>query len=99
MTMPPATPGQQKTRQLLLTSVAEGALMLAIVLFFIIEPQSTLTIAGAAVAAAIGLVVGVYAVYRAVPLMSDPTTRLVGYVSVALIVAGPIVLFAVSQFI
>jgi hypothetical protein len=99
MTMPPAPPNQQVTRQFMLTAVAEGGLMLAIVLFFIVEPQSTVTIVGAALAAAVGLVAGIYAIYRAVPLMSEPTTRMVGYVSVALIVTGPIVLFAVSQFI
>ena len=99
MTMPPRPANPQITRQFVLTSVAEGALMLAIVLFFFIEPQSILTIVGAAIAAAIGIVVGVYAIYRAVPLMSEPSTRIVGYVSVALLVTGPIVLFAVSQFI
>lgn len=99
MTMPPRPANPQITRQFLLTAVAEGALMLAIVLFFIMEPQTTVTIVGAAIAAAVGLVAGVYAIYRAVPLMSEPTTRIVGYVSVVLIVTGPIVLFAVSQFI
>jgi hypothetical protein len=99
MTMPTAPANQQITRQFLLTAVAEGGLMLAIVLFFILEPQTTLTIVGAAIAAAVGLVTAVYAIYRAVPLMSEPTTRTVGYLSVGLIVTGPIVLFAVSQFI
>ena len=99
MTLPPTSPSKAVTQQFLLTALAEGALMLGIVLFFIIEPQTTLTIALAAVASAIGLVVGVYAIYRAVPLMSEPATRMVGYVSVVLIVVGPLMLFAVSQFI
>ena len=99
MTMPPRPANPQITRQFLVTAVAEGGLMLAIVLFFIIEPQTTLTIVGAALAAAVGLVAGIYAIYRAVPLMSEPTTRAVGYLSIALIVISPIVLFAVSQFI
>jgi hypothetical protein len=101
MTVPP-TPrpaGTQVTQQFLLTALAEGAFMVGVVFFFIIEPQSALTIAVAAVATAIGLVAAVYAIYRAVPLMSDPTTRMAGYLSVALIVTGPIVLFAVSQLI
>jgi glucose uptake protein GlcU len=93
------TPSKQVTQQFVLTSLAEGALMVGIVLFFIIEPQTTLTIVLAAVASAVGLVIGIYAIYRAVPLMSEPATRMVGYISVALIVVGPLTLFAVSQFI
>ena len=101
MTAPvtPTPTSKQVTQQFLLTGLAEGALMVGIVLFFIIEPQTTLTIVLAAVASAVGLVIGIYAIYRAVPLMSEPTTRMVGYVSVALIVIGPLTLFAVSQFI
>jgi hypothetical protein len=101
MTVPPAPrpANRQVTQQFLLTALAEGAFMLGIVFFFIIEPRSTLTIVVAAVATALGLVAAVYAIYRAVPLMSEPTTRTVGYLSVALIVTGPIMLFAVSQFI
>ena len=101
MTVPP-TPrpaSSQVTQQFLLTGLAEGGLIVGIVLFFIIEPQTTFTIVAAALAAALGMVAAVYTVYRAVPLMSDPSTRMVGYLSVALIVTGPLVLFAVSQFI
>ena len=101
MTVPPTpTPAsKQVTRQFMLTALAEGTLMAGVALFFIVEPQTALTIALAAVASAIGLVVGVYAIYRAVPLMSEAATRIVGYLSVALIVAGPLMLFAVSQFL
>ena len=99
MTVPPASPSKAITQQFLLTALAEGGLMIGIVLFFLVEPQTTLTIVLAALATAVGLVIGVYAIYRAVPLMSEPTTRMIGYVSVALIVVGPLTLFAVSQFI
>jgi glucose uptake protein GlcU len=99
MTTPTKQPDGRIARQFVLTAIAEGALMIAIVLFFLVEPQTTLTIALAAIAAAVGLVVGVLAIYRAVPLMSEPTTRIVGYVSVALIVVGPLTLLAITPFI
>ena len=99
MSLPPATPDRRITMQFLYTALAEGALLIAVVLFFIIEPQTMLTVIGAAIAFVVGLVVGIFAIYKAVPLMSEPATRRVGYVSVALIVTGPLMLFAVSQFI
>jgi hypothetical protein len=101
MTVPPTpTPAsKQVTQQFALTALAEGGLIVGIVLFFIVEPQTTVTIVLAALAAAMGLVVGIYAIYKAVPLMSEPTTRMIGYLSVSLIVIGPLVVFAVSQFV
>ena len=99
MTTPPTPTASATAKQLLLTALAEGALLVGITLFFIVEPQTTLTVVLAAIAIAIGLVIGVYAIYRAVPLMSEPATRTLGYLSIALIVVGPVMLFAVSQFL
>jgi hypothetical protein len=100
MTVPqPPTPSMLISRQFVLIALAEIPLMAGIVLFFFIEPQTTLTIVLAAIAFAIGLVAAVYAIYRAVQLMSEPTTRLVAYVTIASIIGGPLMVFAVSQLI
>jgi hypothetical protein len=99
MSSSPTPAASVTAKQLVLTAFAEGALLVGIALFFIVEPQTTLTVVLAAIAIAIGLVVGVYAIYRAVPLMSEPATRTLGYLSIALIVVGPLMLFAVAQFL
>ena len=99
MTTPSSPSGQKVSQQYVLMAMAEGALMIGVVLFFIIGPQTTLLVVLAAIAFAIGLVLAVMTIYRAVPLMSEPSTRFIGYLSVVLVVTGPIVLYAVSQFL
>lgn len=99
MSMPTPTPDTRITRQFLYAAIAEGLLLAGIALFFIVEPQTVLTITLAAVAFALGAIAAVWAIYKAVPLMTEPQTRTVGYLTIALVIGGPILLFAVSQFI
>ncbi len=93
---PPVSP--PAARQLVLAAMAESGLLVGITVYFWVQPRSFLTIALAAVAFAIGLALAVITIYRAVPLISEPQTRTVGYLSIALLVVAPIALFAVSQF-
>lgn len=99
MTMPTPTSDPRITRQFLYAATAEGLLLAGIALFFIVEPQTVLTITLAAIAFALGAIAAVWAIYKAVPLMTEPQTRTVGYLTIALVIGGPILLFAVSQFI
>lgn len=99
MSQPSASPDKRVSRQFLYAAFAEGLLLAGVVLFFIIEPQTVLTVVLAAVAFAIGLVAAVFAIYKAVPLMSEPQTKMIGYVTIAIIVGGPLIVFALSQFI
>lgn len=86
-------------RQFVIAATAETGLLLAVFLFFILKPQTTLTVALAAIAAAVGIVAGVVAIYRAVGMMSEPATRSIAWISILLIITGPIVLLAVTPFI
>ena len=100
MTTPqPPAPNPRITQQFLFTAVTEGLLILGVVLLFIIEPQTTLTLVLAAAALAIGLVGAVFTIYRAVRLMDEPNGRNVAYLSILLIVLGPLMVFGVSFLI
>ncbi|CAN5529911.1 hypothetical protein BH10ACT7_BH10ACT7_04860 [soil metagenome] len=99
MTLPPATPDKRVSLQFVYAAFAEGLLLVGVVLFFMIEPQTVLTVVLAAVAFAVGLVAAVFAIYKAVPLMAEPQTRTIGYLTIAIIVGGPLLVFAISQFI
>ena len=99
MSLPPSTPDKRVTQQFLYAAVAEGLLLAGVVLFFMIEPQTVLTVVLAAIAFAVGLVAAVFAIYKAVPLMSEPQTKMIGYITIAIIVGGPLLVFALSQFI
>ena len=98
MTAPRPPANVQTSRQLVLAALAESGLLVGITVFFWVRPQTTLTIVLAAVPFAIGLALAIVTIYRAVPLLSEPQTRTIGYISIALLVVGPITLFAVSQF-
>lgn len=97
MTTPqPPAPNPRITQQFLFTAVAESLLILGVVLLFYITPVTTLTMVIAAIALALGLVAAVYTIYCAVRLMQEPTGRTVAYLSILLVVFGPIMIFALS---
>ena len=99
MTTPQSSPDKRVTQQLIYAAFAEGLLLAGVVLYFMIEPQTTVTVVLAAIAFAIGLVADVFAIYKAVPLMSEPQTKMIGYLTIAIIIGGPLLVFAISQFI
>jgi len=96
MTTTPPELSQRITQQFLFTAVTEGLLIVGVALLFIIEPLTPLTTGLAAAALAIGLVGAVFTIYRAVRLMNDPRGRTVAYLSILLIVLGPLMIFALS---
>ncbi|MDO7882514.1 hypothetical protein [Antiquaquibacter soli] len=96
MSPTPPAPGAATTRQFLLAALAEGALLLSIVLLEFLPAELPFLVVSAALFA-VGLVLAVSTIYRAVRLMVDPATRSVAYLSIALVVGGPIVLWAVLQ--
>lgn len=99
MSQTPASPDKRVPQQLVRAALAEGLLIVGVALYFFVAPQSVLTIVLSALAFVAGVIVAVFAIYKAVPLMSEPATRSIGYVTVAIIIIGPILVFAVSQFV
>lgn len=96
MTTTPPAANKDIAQQFLFTAVAEGLLLLGVFLLFFIGPLTPLLMVLAAVALALGVVAAIFTIYRAVRLMNDPRTRIVGYMSIAFVVGGPVLLFAVS---
>lgn len=96
MTTTPPAANKDVTQQFLFTAIAEGLLLVGVALLFIIEPLTPLTTVLAALALALGLVAAVFTIYGAVRLMNEPRTRMLGYVSIALVVVAPLLLFAVN---
>ena len=96
MTTTPPAANNTVTQQFLFTAIAEGLLLLGVLLLFFIGPLTPLPMVLAAVALALGLVAAIFTIYRAVRLMNEPRTRILGYMSIAFVVGGPLLLFAVS---
>jgi len=96
MTSTPPAANKDIAQQFLFTAVAEGLLLLGVLLLFFVGPLTPLTMVLAAVSLALGLVAAIFTIYRAVRLMNEPRSRMVGYLSIAFVVGGPLMLFAVS---
>lgn len=96
MTEPRLPADKRVTAQFIRLAVAEGLLMLGVLLYFYIRPQTTVTTVLAAVALALGIVAAVWTIYKAVPLMAEPATRTIGYASLVFVVGAPLILYATS---
>lgn len=95
------TDAARRTTQLwLLTAIGGGAMAGGLVVFFFVEPHTVWTLTLAAALLAIGVVVGVVAIYRATRLIGEGgALRLIGMVSVLLLVSDPLLVTIVGLLV
>lgn len=84
---------RRSLQQWVLTAAGASGMMAGLALFFFVEPQSPVLVAISAVLFTIGVVVGVFALYRATRLIGEGgPVRNLGLISVLILVGDPLLI-------